>query len=265
MKLIARIFKILAMSLLVVVSPFQLVQANEVKVEVSNFFADGGLALTLAWTGFHDGTFDPFNSGVNASTTVQALAKNGDMSGIRANFATTSCGINGAVFGPEGFTGTPVIELGEITAAFFDINNIGSRYFSFLSMLRPTNDAFIGNENPDQYSLFDMLGNFVGLDILVLGSRVWDAGTKANIGFDSPFLAGANSQGRQGENATISKHSGGQVLAGGLSIISGTTPLEYTIDELAANFTAAGCQITRIKITQVAKVSDPAVDMLTVL
>lgn len=226
-------------------------QATEIKVEVSNLFADGGLALTPVWTGFHDGTFDTFDEGVAASSSLQALAENGDMSGIREDFANNSTGVDGAVFGPEGFPGAPVIEPGEVTSAYFNVNNVDSGYFSFLSMLIPTNDAFIGNDNPDQYSLFDMMGKFVGLDILVLGSQVWDSGTELNRGYGSPFLVGGDGEERQDENGEVGNHMGLQVLAGGLSIIGGQTPAGYTIDELAADFTAAGFQVARIRITEV--------------
>jgi hypothetical protein len=250
-KLIKRSFKNVLIVSFTILSACGVVQATEVKVEVSNLFADGGLALTPVWTGFHDGTFDTFDANSVASSALQALAEGGDMSGIRQDFANESSGVDGAVFGPEGFPGAPVIEPGEVTSAFFDINNIDSGYFSFLSMLIPTNDAFIGNDMPDQYSLFDMLGNFVGLDILVLGTQVWDSGTELNRGYGSPFLIGADAEDRQDENGTVSQHQGLQVLAGGFDIIGGETPAGYSIDELAADFTAAGFQVARIRISQV--------------
>lgn len=251
MKLIKRSYKNLAIASIAFFLMAQKVQATEIEIEVSNLFAEGGLSLTPVWTGFHDGTFNTFDLGATATSAVQALAEGGDMSGIRAQFAMESTGVDGAVFGPAGFAGAPVIEPGEVTSAFFNINNVDSGYFSFLSMLIPTNDAFIGNAMPDQYSLFDMMGNFVGLDILVLGSQVWDAGTEENIGYDSPFLLGAGAQGRQAENGVISVHQGLQVLAGGLSIVGGQTPAGTTIDALAADFTASGFNVARIRITEV--------------
>jgi len=264
-KLIKKSFKKVLIASVAVLSISGIAQATEVKVEVSNLFADGGFALTPVWAGFHDGTFDTFNVGSTSSGSLQLLAEGGDMSGIRADFAAQSAGVDGPVFGPEGFPGAPVIEPGEVTSAFFDINNVDSGYFSFLSMLIPTNDAFIGNANPDQYSLFDMLGNFVGLDILVLGSQVWDSGTELNTGFGSPFLIGADAQDRQDENGVVGFHQGLEVLAGGLSIIGGTTPAGYTIDELAADFTAAGFEVARIRVSEVSQVSAPAISIFASL
>jgi hypothetical protein len=228
-------------------------QATIVEVEVSNLFADGGLALTPVWVGFHDGTFDSFDLGSSASASVQALAEGGDISGITADFTASNVnGQQGAVFAPEGFGGAPVFEPGETaTSATFDINATDNGYFSFLSMLIPTNDAFIGNDNATAYSLFDMDDNFVGLDILVLGSNVWDSGTKLNTGFGSPFLVGANGEARQDENGVVAQHTGLTVLDGGLAIFGGSTPAGYTIDQAAADFTAQGFEVARITVNQV--------------
>ena len=48
-------------------------------------------------------------------------------------------------------------------------------------MIIPSNDAFIGNDNPTAYSLFDGMGNFSGpLIVEILGSNIYDAGTEVN-------------------------------------------------------------------------------------
>lgn len=260
MKLIRKSCKSIAIASVALIALSNVAQATQINVEVSNLFAEGGLALTPVWTGFHDGTFNSFDLNAPASSALQALAEEGDISGIRSQFAMESDGVDGAVFGPEGFPGAPVIEPGEITSALFDINSVDSGYFSFLSMLIPTNDAFIGNQNPDQYSLYDTLGNFVGLDIVIIGSQVWDAGTELNTGFGSPFLVTPDGETRTriDENGTIGQHVGLDVVAGGLSIIGGTTPAGYTIGDLAADFTAAGFEVARIRITEVTEVSAPA-------
>lgn len=228
-------------------------QATLVEVEVSNLFNTDGLALTPVWLGFHDGSFDSFDVGSTSSTSLQALAENGDVSGILADFdAETMNGQQGVLTAPAGFGGAPVFEPGEsATSATFDINAVDNGYFSFLSMLIPTNDAFIGNDNAMAYSLFDTNDMFVGLDILVLGTDVWDAGTELNIGFGSPFLVGADAQDRQDENGVVTQHAGLTVLANGLSIFGGNTPAGYTIDQAAADFTAQGFEVARITVNQV--------------
>jgi len=226
-------------------------QAAFVEVTVSNLFDDGGLALTPVWLGFHDGSFDSFDNGSMASASLQALAEGGSTAEISADFAASHAnGQQATLAAPTGLA--PVFEPGEsATSATFDINATDSGYFSFLSMLIPTNDAFIGNDSGTAYSLFDINDNFVGVDILVLGTSVWDSGTELNTGFGSPFLAGANAQPRQDENGVVGQHAGLTVLTGGLSIFGGTTATGYTIDQAAADFTAQGFEVARITVSQV--------------
>ncbi|PHZ86248.1 spondin domain-containing protein [Paremcibacter congregatus] len=230
-------------------------QATTVEVEVTNLFAPGGLAMTPVWVGFHGGSFDSFDSGTAASASVQALAERGDASGVSADFNSISGGVQGVVAAPSGFPGAPVFEPGEVASALFNITAATNGYLSFLSMLIPTNDAFIGNDDAMAYSLFDSQGNFQALDILVIGGNVWDAGTEANIGYDSPFLIGAGGMPRQDEGSVIGVHGGLATLPGGFPIFGGDTPAGYSIAQAAADFTAQGFEVARIRVSQV---SSPA-------
>lgn len=229
------------------------VHASMVQVEVTNLFSPGGLALTPLWVGFHDGSFDSFDAGATASSELQLLAEEGDASAVSTLFASnTSSGVQSVITAPGGFIGAPVIEPGEMTASeVFSINAMDNGYFSFLSMLIPSNDAFIGNDAANAYALFDIAGHFNTLDILVLGSSVWDAGTEANRGYGAPFLLGADGELRVDENSVIGLHSGLAVLPGGLAIIGGNTPAGYTIDQAAADFTAQGFEVARITVKEV--------------
>lgn len=229
------------------------VNATTVQVEVSSLFADGGLAFTPVWLGFHDGTFDSFDQGDAASASLQNLAENGDTSGIQSDFSMANpMGVQSVLASPSGLA--PVFEPGETaTTGLLEIDAAASGFFSFLSMLIPTNDAFIGNDNSMAYSLFNDMGDFVGLDILVLGSSVWDAGTELNRGYGAPFLQGADAEPRQDEGGVVTFSNGLEVLQGGLAIIGGTTATGYIIDEAAADFTAQGFEVARITISQVAE------------
>ena len=48
-----------------------------------------------------------------------------------------------------------------------------NRYLSFLSMVVPSNDAFIGNDDATGIELFDAMGNFVATDFTLTGSNIW--------------------------------------------------------------------------------------------
>ncbi|GAA5219069.1 hypothetical protein GCM10025776_34860 [Corallincola platygyrae] len=218
---------------------------------MTSLFDQGGLAITPVWMGFHDGSFDSFNAGAAASASVQALAENGDTSGVSGDFAAAQAnGVQGTLLATGGMA--PVFEPGESAeSGVFKLDAVDNAYFSFLSMLIPTNDAFIGNDNAMAYSLFDGMGNFQELDILVLGSQVWDSGTEKNTGYGAPFLMGADALPREDENGLIGFHQGLDVLPGGLAIIGGTTATGYTIDEMAADFTQQGFEVARIQIRDV--------------
>ena len=80
-----------------------------------------------------------------------------------------------------GFPGAPVLDPGEVTSFVFDLDPTSQRFFSFLSMVIPSNDTFIGNPDPMAFAIFDAMGLFTGLpDIILTGANVWDAGTEAN-------------------------------------------------------------------------------------
>ena len=58
-----------------------------------------------------------------------------------------------------------------------------NRYFSYIAMIRPSNDAFVANGDPTVHQIFDETGNFVATDFTIEGSEVNDAGTEDNDEF----------------------------------------------------------------------------------
>ena len=50
---------------------------TELTVTVDNLQPAGGLFFTPVWVGFHDGTFDSFDVGGNASAALEAIAEEG--------------------------------------------------------------------------------------------------------------------------------------------------------------------------------------------
>ncbi len=90
------------------------------------------------------------------------------------------------VTGPQGFGSAvgqpPVIDPGETGSTTISlVNPAAYRFFSFASMVIPSNDSFIGNGAPTSTEVFDAAGNFIGpITITLLGSDIWDAGTEVN-------------------------------------------------------------------------------------
>lgn len=166
--------------------------AGTVSVTITNEQAVGGLFLTPLWSVFHDGTFDTFSPGATASAGVELLAEEGAPTAVDAEVAAANAA-NGTNFqtafatNPAGFAGAPVLDPGEVTTFEIELD-AENRYFSFLSMVIPSNDTFIGNGNPLAYELFDMAGDFVFTDsIQVTTGNAYDAGTEVDDGNGAAF------------------------------------------------------------------------------
>ena len=104
-------------------------------------------------------------------------------------------------------------------------------------MAIPSNDAFIGNDNPMAYKIAAN-GSLQSLSIDVFGSMLWDAGTEMNdeIAMNTPLLGQTVANTGVAENGFVQLHGG--FLPNG-SILSQFPN---------ADFTAPGYQIARIDV-----------------
>lgn len=166
--------------------------ATSISVTITNEQAAGGLFLTPLLSIFHDGSFDNFDAGTTANAGVELLAEEGSPAGVIADVDAANAA-NGTNFqtavlaNPAGFGGAPVLDPGEVTTLEIDVDT-ANRYFSFLSMVIPSNDTFIGNDNPLAYELFDAAGDFVFTGAIgVTAANAWDAGTEADDGNGAAF------------------------------------------------------------------------------
>ena len=163
--------------------------AITVKVKVENVSASDGLWFTPVFFGFHDGSFDTFDPGLPAPTAIEAVAEQGDASGLVAAISGTA-GAKSNVLMQDGSGAPPGVLFapGESNYFTIDLDSMYNRYLSFASMLLPSNDAFFGNDMPTDYELFDIHGNFKGYqEINLFGSSIWDAGTELNDFMGAPF------------------------------------------------------------------------------
>lgn len=165
--------------------------AASIQVTIKNESATDGLYLTPFLTVFHDGSYAAFTPGQTASAELEAIAEEGDVSGEAARaqglgFATA------VATGPQGFGSVapqpPVLDPGEVSTFTLHLDPMTNRFMSFLSMVIPSNDTFIGNGNPMAYEIFDAMGNFTGIPrINVDLADVWDGGTEVNDGLGAAF------------------------------------------------------------------------------
>lgn len=179
-----------------------------VVVEVENLAPERGTFMTPVWMGLHDGTFDIYDRGVSADAllgpgVVEALAEDGNNGPITETFDLRNPGQPQANLTAPGGPFQP----GSRAAITFQVDPSRDRYFSYGSMVIPSNDFFVANGNPLAHLLFDD-GNFVGGDFIVSGAEVLDAGTESNneVASETAFL-------NQG-GPNIGPGEGGVVLLG---------------------------------------------------
>lgn len=232
---------------------------GDLKIELEHGNATD-FSLTPLWFGFHNGAFDSFDAGSAASASIEAIAELGDVGPITAEFSAAP-GIPGDIQGVAAAAGNgvPPIEPGETGVGYVTpINPSGYQYFSFLSMLVPTNDTFIGNDNPLAYRVFnddDQLIDENGIPvtervITLFASDIYDSGTEVNSGFGAAFT--------QGQVGTDGTDEGGVVTAGSdLSAFLGATDVTgRLIDDPLGSAEV----LATIRISQV--VPEPASGML---
>lgn len=171
-------------------------QSNpSVVVTIENAQPSRGVFLTPVWMGIHDGTFDSYDGGSPADVPlggneIEALAEDGNNGPITSTFDALQPGSPqiGGLTGPGG-----PIAPGDRASVTFNIDPASDRYFSYASMIIPSNDFFIANGNPLAHQLFDDNGDFVGTNFTVSGDETNDAGTEVNdeIASNVAFLAQA--------------------------------------------------------------------------
>ena len=220
---------------------------DTIQVEVTNE-GNSDFFITPVWFGFHNGGFDIFDPGATANSFLEVIAEVGDVDPITDAFEMSPASpgdINGVVASP---TGPPPLAPGETsTATVSAINPSNYQYFSFASMIVPTNDNFIANSNPFEYQVFDANDNFLGtngvFEIQIFGNQIYDAGTEIN---DASIMGGAAfAQGRDG--AVSPAENGVITLEDDLSEFAGlVTPNGFTISDttIGANELVATIRIT---------------------
>lgn len=85
----------------------------------------------------------------------------------------------------------------------FTVDPSVNRFFTFGSMVVPSNDHFIGNDNPMQYMLFDNAGNLNITSISQFGRDIWDNGSETEDPANAAFLVGGVNAQRTAQNGVV--------------------------------------------------------------
>lgn len=159
--------------------------AHAVPVEITNAQGAGGPALTPLLSVLHDGCSDPFDAGGLADDGLEQIPGEGDVGPERATLGDEATGVAAQT---AGFAGAPVIEPGETATVTIDADPSGDRYLTFLAMVIPSDDIFIGNDDQFAWEIFDAGDGFaLPGPITILGGGARDAGTEVNDNLGAAF------------------------------------------------------------------------------
>ncbi len=230
--------------------------STPLRVSIKNTSAEGGTFMTPFWLGFHDGSYDLFDAGDTASVALERVAEDGSFADLNNDFDASGAGLGMMLTDPEGFAGAPLFDPGMSESAVVHVNPAQNRYLSYLSMVLPSNDAFVGNDHPMAYPLFNDAGVFVGpVRIRINGAGVWDAGTEANTESDAAFFDQSAPDTGVATSDVITQHPGfngsvGNPNGSPQQFLGGTNGPGIAFDPEAADFTIPGNQVTEIRVSE---------------
>jgi Spondin_N/PEP-CTERM motif len=168
----------------------------QVTVTIENLAPVNSVSFAPLHLGFHQGVFDAFDAGQAAAPGIVSVAEGGSGTIWQADFAAAE---PNAV---RGVIGMPLFA-GQSRSAVFTVDASVNRYFSFGSMVIPSNDYFIGNDAPTAYSLFDASGQQQISAINLTASDIWNAGSEAFSVAGAAFLVNGNNDLRTDENGVV--------------------------------------------------------------
>lgn len=220
--------------------PPSVAQAVQVKVTVENIAPTNSVATSPVRFGFGNGTFDSFNQGEAAfllggaditDAPIVGIAEGGSGAAWFPAFAAAEPNSNtGSVEGTSGVAVEPFTP-GEAGSTIIEVN-AGNQFFSFGTMVVPSNDFFLGNDSPTRYQAFDASGNLILNSFTLTASDIWDAGSETEDPANAAFLVvGTNSQ-RVNENGTVEFNFSELSTFDGLETAEGYT---FDSDLLSAN------------------------------
>ncbi|WP_309708760.1 spondin domain-containing protein [Armatimonas sp.] len=194
-----------------------------VTVTIRNLAPTNSVSFAPLRLGFGNGTFDAFNIGQVAGPEIVSVAEGGSGSAWLPAFAAAE---PGAVIGSVGGALFP----GMTTSSTFivDSMSVNNRFFTFANMVIPSNDLFLGNDNPMAFQLFDASGNLLITQIDQTAAQIWDANSEVAIPLNGAFIVGSNNSARVAEGGLVAFDRSELTAFNGL-----TTGAGYTFSDTA--------------------------------
>jgi hypothetical protein len=170
--------------------------AVRVTVNIENLSPTNSISFAPLRLAFNSGIFDSFDVGEAATAPIISIAEGGSGSDWFPAFAAAD---PTAVLGTVGDALTP----GSTASASFIVDPTVNPFFTFGSMVVPSNDFFIGNDNPQAFRLFDDMGNLAITSIGQQASDIWNAGSEIFDPAAAAFLVVGNNDLRTPENGVV--------------------------------------------------------------
>lgn len=166
----------------------------DVTVTVQNLAPPNSVSFAPLHVGFNNGSFDAFNLGGVATPAIISVAEGGAGGAWQSAFAaadpTATRGTIGGLLLP-----------GASNSLTFRVDTALNPFFTFGAMVVPSNDFFIGNDNPTEYRLFDAAGNLNIAAIGIKASEIWDAGSEVFDPAAAAFVGNNNL--RRDQNSVV--------------------------------------------------------------
>ncbi|MCA9784022.1 MAG: spondin domain-containing protein [Candidatus Delongbacteria bacterium] len=220
--------------------------ATSLTITIENLSPMDGTWTTPFWVGIHDGTFDVFDGGAPASMSVERFAEDGNSGPLMADFSGSGSGQLQATLVSD--SGIPPLAPGETATMVVDVDGDtpSGQYLSFFAMILPSNDAFVGNEDPMAHRVFNGAGQFQPLELMLQGGAIMDAGTELNdeLPAHTAFFGQNSPDTGVSESMPIGMHAG-YLPAGSGGILD--DPMFA-----AADFTQSAYPLLRIRVARTA-------------
>jgi hypothetical protein len=175
-----------------------------VTVTFENLAPTNSVSFAPLRVGFNNGTFDSFNIGTTATAPIISIAEGGSGSDWFPAFAAADpTAVLGSVGGAIVPTGNAGGGFGSSASRTFVVDTAVNRFFTFASMVVPSNDLFIGNDNPAAFQILDNAGNLLISQINQTASQIWDANSEVADPANAAFVVGGVNGNRTPENGVV--------------------------------------------------------------
>jgi len=183
-------------------------------ITVENLAPANSVSFAPLHFGLGNGTFDAFDIGGVATAPIVSVAEGGSGTAWQAAFGMTEpAATRGTVGG--------LLQPGESRSLTVMVDSTVNPYFTFGSMVVPSNDFFIGNDSPTQYRLFDNAGQLQIGSIGIKADEIWDAGSEVFDPAAAAFVG--NNDLRANQNSVVALNFAELAAFNGLTTGAGYT------------------------------------------